>query len=43
MIIVAPNKVLIEGTLSNKKYPIKIAHIIKEYSNKETTDGEAML
>ena len=35
--------VLIVGILSNNKYPINIDQIIREYSYRETTGGEAIL
>ena len=38
-----PKKVLKEGISLNKKYPGIIDIIIKEYSNKDTTDGEATI
>ena len=38
-----PKNVLVEGTSSNKKYPGIIDIIINEYSNKETTDGDATI
>ena len=38
-----PKNVLVEGTSSNKKYPGIIDIIIKEYSNNDTTDGEATI
>ena len=38
-----PNKVLKDGISLNNKYPGIIDIIIKEYSNNETTDGDAMI
>ena len=43
IIIETPKKVLIVGMLSNNIKPIIIDQIIREYSYKETTDGDAML
>ena len=43
IIIETPINVLGVGTLLNKIYPINIDQIIKEYSYKETTEGDAML
>ena len=38
-----PRNVLFEGISLNKKYPGIIDIIIKEYSNKETNDGDATM
>ena len=43
MIQATPKNVLAEGISSNKKYPGIIDIIIKEYSNSETNDGDAIL
>ena len=43
IIKIAPKKVCIVGISLNKKYPMIIDQIIKEYSNSDTKDGEAIL
>jgi hypothetical protein len=43
IIIETPIKVRGVGILLNKIYPINIDQIIREYSYKETTDGDAIL
>ena len=40
---ITPINVLRDGISLNKKYPGIIDIIIKEYSNKETTDGDATI
>mgnify|MGYP004215390123 FL=1 len=43
MIQATPKNVLTEGISSNKKYPGIIDIIIKEYSKRETTEGDATI
>ena len=43
MIQATPKNVLVEGISLNKKYPGIIDIMIKEYSNSETTEGEATI
>ena len=43
MMQATPKNVLVEGISLNKKYPGIIDMIIKEYSNRETTDGDATI
>ena len=43
MINITPIKVLKDGISLNKKYPGIIDIMINEYSNNDTTDGEAII
>ena len=40
---ITPNKVLKDGISLNKRYPGIIDIMIKEYSNNDTTDGDAII